>query len=649
MEETKITGESLDILSDNISKLKELFPEIVSEDKIDFEKLKTIFGAEVDDSNERYGFSWPGKTQAIKESQKQSTGTLRPCIGESKNWDTTKNLYIEGDNLEVLKLLQKSYYDKIKAIYIDPPYNTGHDFIYSDDYSDNLENYLKISGQVVDSKDKHNGIKLSTNTEKVGRFHSNWINMMYPRLRLSRNLLSNNGVIFISIDDNEFVNLRNICDEIFGEYNFVGVITRKTKLTSNKGTHYAPSHEYIITYAKNIDDLEPFNDIEAQNDEKYTKLFRNEDETGKYNEVSLYMPSLDPRKNQRYYIKCPDGSLVIPPGDEFPKNKTEGETVSPKSGNDKVWRWTYETYLKNLKENRVSFKKTKTSPLIDENGNQAKWNIYTKIYLHERLKSGLLPVTFMDKYPNSIASKLLIKLDIPFQFSKPYELIRYLLNIAQVKKDDIVLDFFAGSSTTAHSVMDINSKDNGSRRFILVQIPEEINEKEKAYQLGYKTLTQLGKKRIDLVGNQIAEKSDNKNIDIGFKVFKLDSSNLEKWDSNCDNLEQTLLIAKDIIKEDRTINDLIYEIMLKYGVDLTLPIKKYETGNNTIYSIASGSLIICLDDKITKEITNSIIELTKDSEVNRVVFKDKGFASDSHKTNIKETLKENKIDEFITI
>lgn len=649
MEETKITGESLDILSDNISKLKELFPEIVSEDKIDFEKLKTIFGAEVDDSNERYGFSWPGKTQAIKESQKQSTGTLRPCIGESKNWDTTKNLYIEGDNLEVLKLLQKSYYDKIKAIYIDPPYNTGHDFIYSDDYSDNLENYLKISGQVVDSKDKHNGIKLSTNTEKVGRFHSNWINMMYPRLRLSRNLLSNNGVIFISIDDNEFVNLRNICDEIFGESNFVGVITRKTKLTSNKGTHYAPSHEYIITYAKNIDDLEPFNDIEAQNDEKYTKLFRNEDETGKYNEVSLYMPSLDPRKNQRYYIKCPDGSLVIPPGDEFPKNKTEGETVSPKSGNDKVWRWTYETYLKNLKENRVSFKKTKTSPLIDENGNQAKWNIYTKIYLHERLKSGLLPVTFMDKYPNSIASKLLIKLDIPFQFSKPYELIRYLLNIAQVKKDDIVLDFFAGSSTTAHSVMDINSKDNGSRRFILVQIPEEINEKEKAYQLGYKTLTQLGKKRIDLVGNQIAEKSDNKNIDIGFKVFKLDSSNLEKWDSNCDNLEQTLLIAKDIIKEDRTINDLIYEIMLKYGVDLTLPIKKYETGNNTIYSIASGSLIICLDDKITKEITNSIIELTKDSEVNRVVFKDKGFASDSHKTNIKETLKENKIDEFITI
>lgn len=649
MEETKITGESLDILSDNISKLKELFPEIVSEDKIDFEKLKTIFGAEVDDSNERYGFSWPGKTQAIKESQKQSTGTLRPCIGESKNWDTTKNLYIEGDNLEVLKLLQKSYYDKIKAIYIDPPYNTGHDFIYSDDYSDNLENYLKISGQVVDSKDKHNGIKLSTNTEKVGRFHSNWINMMYPRLRLSRNLLSNNGVIFISIDDNEFVNLRNICDEIFGESNFVGVITRKTKLTSNKGTHYAPSHEYIITYAKNIDDLEPFNDIEAQNDEKYTKLFRNEDETGKYNEVSLYMPSLDPRKNQRYYIKCPDGSLVIPPGDEFPKNKTEGETVSPKSGNDKVWRWTYETYLKNLKENRVSFKKTKTSPLIDENGNKAKWNIYTKIYLHERLKSGLLPVTFMDKYPNSIASKLLIKLDIPFQFSKPYELIRYLLNIAQVKKDDIVLDFFAGSSTTAHSVMDINSKDDGSRRFILVQIPEEINEKEKAYQLGYKTLTQLGKKRIDLVGNQIAEKSDNKNIDIGFKVFKLDSSNLEKWDSNCDNLEQTLLIAKDIIKEDRTINDLIYEIMLKYGVDLTLPIKKYETGNNTIYSIASGSLIICLDDKITKEITNSIIELTKDSEVNRVVFKDKGFASDSHKTNIKETLKENKIDEFITI
>ena len=648
MKETTLTGESKDILNENIETLKELFPEIVSEDKIDFDKFKTIFGGEIDDSSERYSFTWPGKNLAIKESQKQSLGTLRPCKEESKNWEDTQNLYLEGDNLEVLKLLQKGYYNKIKAIYIDPPYNTGNDFIYPDNYKDNINNYLELSGQVSNLDGDEHKIKLSTNVETTGRYHTNWINMMYPRLRLAKNLLKNDGLIFISIDDNEFINLRKICDEIFGEMNFVGVITRKTKLTSNKGTHFAPSHEYIVTYAKSIGFLEPFNDIEAQNDKKYTKLFKNEDEVGKFNEVSLYMPSLDPRRNQRYYIECPDGSLVIPPGDAFPTNKIEGETVPPKSGNDKVWRWTYDTYLKNKKENRVSFKQTTTSPLVDENGNQSKWNIYTKIYLHERLQSGLLPVTFMDKYPNSVASKLLIKLNIPFSFSKPYELIRYLLRISQIKDDDIVLDFFAGSSTTAQAVLDMNNTDNNKRKFILVQIPEAINEKEKAYQLGYRTISELGRKRIDIVGDKYLEESRNKDLDIGFKVFKLDSSNLNKWDPDYDNLEQTLLVSQDNIKDGRTQEDLIYEIMLKYGIDLTLPIEEYDAGENKIYSIGFGALLICLDNKITKDIADSIIELASE-DVSRVVFKDNGFASDADKTNIKETLRTHGIDEFITI
>ena len=651
MLEIKLDGESKDILNENIETLKELFPEIVSEDKIDFEKFKEIFSEEIIETNERYNFSWPGKAQAIKESQKQSLGTLRPYKGKSKDWENTQNLYIEGDNLEVLKLLQKGYFNKIKAIYIDPPYNTGNDFIYPDNYKDNINNYLKLSGQVSNLGEREResiNVKLSTNVETTGRYHTNWINMMYPRLRLAKNLLKKDGLIFISIDDHEFINLRKICDEIFGEMNFVGVITRKTKLTSNKGTHFAPSHEYVVTYAKNIGFLEPFNDIEAQNDEKYTKLFRNEDEMGRYNEVSLYMPSLDSRRNQRYYIECPDGSLVIPPGDAFPKNNIEGETITPKTGNDKVWRWTYDTYLKNKKENRVSFKQTKTSPLVDENGNKSKWNIYTKIYLHERLQSGLLPVTFMDKYPNSIASKLLIKLNIPFSFSKPFELIRYLLNISQIKDEDIVLDFFAGSSTTAHAILDMNNIDNNKRKFILVQIPEEIDEKEKAYQLGYRTISELGRKRIDIVGDKILEKSGNKNLDIGFKVFKLDSSNLEKWDPDYDNLEQTLLVSQDNIKPDRTQEDLIYEIMLKYGIDLTLPIEEYNAGENKIYSIGFGALLICLDNNITKEISQSIIELASE-DVSRVVFKDNGFASDADKTNIKETLRSNNIDEFITI
>ena len=249
----------------------------------------------------------------------------------------------------------------------------------------------------------------------------------------------------------------------------------------------------------------------------------------------------------------------------------------------------------------------------------------------------------MDKYPNSIASKLLIKLNIPFSFSKPYELIRYLLNIAQVKKNDIILDFFSGSSTTAHSVMDINNADGGSRRFILVQIPEEINEKEKAYQLGYKTITDLGKKRIDIVGDKLSDESKNNELDIGFKVFKLDSSNLEKWDPDYNNLQQSLTI--DNFKEGRTNEDLVYEIMLKYGIDLTLPIEEHDN----IYSIGFGALVICLDDNITKDVTDSILEFTKDASTSRVVFKDSGFKSDADKTNIKEILKTNNIDEFITI
>ena len=475
---------------------------------------------------------------------------------------------------------------------------------------------------------------------------------MYPRLKLARNLLKDDGVIFISIDDNEMENLKKICNEIFGEGNFIGTIARKTKLTSNKGTHFAPSHEYILTYAKNSMNLDPFNDIEAQNDEKYVKLFRHNDENGRYNEVSLYMPSLDPMrgcKNQRYYIKCPDGSLVIPPGENFPENKREGESVVPKNANDKVWRWTYETFKENLKNNKVTFKKTKTSPLINQNGVKSEWNIYTKIYLNDRLKSGLLPVTFMEKYPNSIASKLLIKLNIPFSFSKPFELVRYLLRISQVKDDDIILDFFSGSATTAHAVLDLNKNLDSNLSFILVQIPEQISEKEKAYELGYKTITELGKKRIDIVGDKIVEESGNKDLDIGFKVFKLDSSNLEKWDPDYNNLEQTLLTSQDNIKQDRTQEDLIYEIMLKYGIDLTLPIEKYENNTTTIYSVGFGTLLICLDNNITKEIASEILKLTEDAEISRVVFKDNGFASDSDKTNIKEILKTNNIDEFITI
>ncbi|GAB6056492.1 site-specific DNA-methyltransferase [Methanobacterium movens] len=637
MKETTLSGESLDILSENISKLKELFPEIVTEDKIDFDKFKEVFGNYVEDSPERYNFTWKGKSAALRLAQTPSTGTLRPYKEESKNWDTTENLYIEGDNLEVLKLLQKSYYGKIKMIYMDPPYNTGNDFVYPDNYKDNLKNYLEISGQ-VDSE----GTKISTNTDTSGRYHTKWLNMLYPRLRLARNLLSKDGVIFISIDDNEFDNMKKLCNEIFGEENSVGVMARKTKLTSNKGTHFSPSHEYLCVYSRDITSLPEFNDSEAQKDEKYTKLFRYEDERGKYNIVSLYMPSLDPRPNQRYYIECPDGSKVI-----------------GKEG--KMFRWTPKTFKKNLKDNRVVFTKSNTSPLLDENGKQAKWNVYTKLYLHERQQKGLRPVTFFNKYPNSMASKELIKMGIPFDFSKPRQLIQYLIKISNSDTDCIIMDFFSGSATTAHAVMHLNAEDNGERKFIMIQIPEPITEKDKAYKK-YENISEIGKERIRRAGDKIAsemnqngqtslDSNKSNNLDIGFKVFKLDSSNLAKWDPEYDNLEQTLLDSVENLVPGRNELDLVYEIMLKYGIDLTSPIEEYQIQDKKFYSIGFGALIICLDDDLTSNLASEIIKLKDDlsPEVMRVVFKDNGFASDSDKTNIKETLKTNGIEEFVTI
>ncbi|HEX5797331.1 MAG TPA: site-specific DNA-methyltransferase, partial [Candidatus Saccharimonadales bacterium] len=390
----KLDGQSENITEDQKTKLKELFPEVFAEDKIDWNKLKSTLGKEVD-LEERYGLNWKGKSNVFRAIQELTTKTLKPVRNESVNFGETENLFIEGDNLEVLKVLQRSYYGKVKMIYIDPPYNTGNDFVYNDKFAQSKIEYEEEAG-IRDEEGKitrTDGLK--PNRRDGGHFHSNWLNMMYPRLFLARNLLKKDGVIFISIDDNEVHNLRMIMNEIFGEENFLSEMVRKTKLTSNKGTHFSPSHEYILVYARQASELAEFNDIEAQNDPNYLKLFKFKDDRGKYNEVSLYMPSLDVRPNQRYWIEAPDGSKVITP---------EG----------KVFRWTEETFLRNKNDGRVVFKKTDTSPLLSETNEKAKWNVYTKLYLHERQESGLRPVTFFDKYPNSIASKELIKLKIPF-------------------------------------------------------------------------------------------------------------------------------------------------------------------------------------------------------------------------------------------
>ena len=613
MEEITLTGESKDILSENIEILKELFPEIVSEDKIDFDKFKTIFGEQIDESNERYSFTWPGKTSAIKESQKQSRGTLRPNYEESRNWNTTKNIYIEGDNLEVLKLLQKGYYNKIKVIYIDPPYNTGNDFVYKDDYKDNLGNYLE-------------NYKFTTNKESDGRFHSKWLNMIYPRLKLARNLLKDDGFIFISISDEEVNNLKKVCDEIFGEENFRNTLFTR-RYDKNLNLQFAKDGlksmnvglEYILIYSKNPNS-------------KLNAVYRqSNDERSKVGYWKGFWNNAD-RPTMRYPI------LGFEP--------TEGQ-----------WKWkkeiAYEA-IDNYKEYEEKFsiqysleeywvKTGKTKRFIRRNMNGTGKNRGVEHWVAP--SEGILRNT---NWSDILVSKK-NNVDIPFDSPKNTNLIKELILLAGITDNDIVLDFFSGSSSTAVSTFEYNLEYNVKNNFLMIQLPEKTTQGSDAFKKGFKNICEIGKERIRRAGDKIVQESGNKNLDIGFKVFKLDSSNLQKWDYDYDNLEQALLVAQDNIKPDRTQEDLVYEIMLKYGIDLTLPIDKHSYGENTIYSIGFGALLICLDDKITKDIADAIIELSEDSFITRVVFKDNGFASDADKTNLKETFRTHGIDEFITI
>ena len=650
--ETKLDGKTLDIEGENIEKLKTIFPEVFTEGKVDFEKLKQVLGNYVEDSNERYNFTWNGKGQALRLSQTPSLGTLRPCKEESKNWDTTENLYIEGDNFEVLKLLQKSYYGKVKVIYIDPPYNTGKDFVYKDDFRDSLKNYKRITGQVNGENNR-----LSTNTETSGRYHTDWLNMMYPRLRLARNLLTDDGVVFISIDDNEIANLRQLCDEVFGEDNFISIISRITKKGGNKGFFIKPKKDYILFYFKRTMavDSKTFGRPIVDNKivEWQEEIFCGKSRLFKRGDIP-YRAKLDVRPNQRYYIEAPDGSLLIPPGDVFPEVKRDAELVRPVSNNDKCWTWSRDRYLVEKNKGRFMFLKSERSPFLDENRKQAKWTVYKKVFKGEMEGQREIPSDFIDVFENSRGTKELASLDIPFDYPKPSDMIKHLLEYTS-RKDDIILDFFAGSSTTAHAVMQLNAEDGGHRKFIMVQLPELTDEKSEAYKAGYMNICEIGKERIRRAGEKIKEENKDKegieNLDIGFKVLKLDTSNIREWQPDYDNLEQSLLDYVDNYVKGRTELDVVYEIMLKYGLDLTYPVNEFTIANKKVYSINFGMLMICLDNEITVEVAKGIIAKAKElgPQSTRVVFKDNGFKTDSNKTNIKEILKSGGIEEFITL
>jgi adenine-specific DNA-methyltransferase len=632
MQETQLSGESLDIVAENIAKLKDLFPEIVTEDKIDFDKLKVVLGNYIEDDSERYNFTWKGKANALRLAQTPSTGTLRPCKEESKNWDTTENIYIEGDNLEVLKLLQKSYYGKIKMIYIDPPYNTGKEFVYPDDYKDNLRNYLKMTGQVSSE-----GTKLSTNTDTSGRYHTNWLNMMYPRLRLARNLLSDDGVIFISIDDNELENLKKMCNEVFGEENFCECIIWRKRSTPPNDKIIGAAHDYILIYAKSLPNVGL--NLRPRTSEQLDR-YKNPD-----NHPKGPWTSGDLMANVKggRYVK----SLYFPI-----TNPNTGEKHYPSSNGN--WRFNKETIQKLLENNEIYF------------GKDGKGRPKLKRFLAD-VKSGITYTTLWDFVPlntqgSSEMAEILGNLTI-FDNPKPSGLIAELCRLGS-NANSIILDFFSGSATTAHAIMKLNAEDNGNRKFIMIQLPEVTDTNSEAYKSGFKNISEIGKERIRRVGDKIlSELEENQqithdskqnvgsNIDLGFKVFNLDSSNLSKWDPEYDNIEQTLLDSVENLVPGRSELDLIYEIMSKYGIDLTLPIEEHKLANGNIYSIGFGALIICLNDNLDTTIATELIKLKEklSPEIMRVVFKDNGFSTDSDKTNIKETLKTHGIDEFVTI
>ncbi|MCK6606580.1 MAG: hypothetical protein L6Q59_16915 [Ignavibacteriaceae bacterium] len=621
----KFPLDSMDIKQEQISKLKQLFPEVFTEgDKIDWEKLKITLGENIELGKERFGLNWAGKSNCFKLIQQPSTGTLIPAKEESINFDTTENLFIEGDNLEVLKLLQKAYFGKVKMIYIDPPYNTGNDFVYSDDFKDNLKNYLEITGQ-VDSE----GRRLTTNVESDGRFHSNWLNMMYPRLFLARNLLREDGVIFISIDDHEAHNLRAICNEIFGEENFVGNFIWKRRASSALAELLVSSdHEYVLCFQKGA--LTAFK--------------------GNFKDYSAYKnPDNDPRGMWTL------GDLTVGmtkdqrPNQFYDLIDTETNIVYPANPN-RVWAFIPSSMEVLLKEKRIYFPgDPKRRPMIKRFMSELKTDVNPKSTILEEV--GM----------NSEGTRLIREIleSNFFNYSKPLSLLTDLTEQV-TSNNDIVLDFFAGSATTAHAVLELNKKDGGKRKFICVQIPETTDETSEAFKAGYKNIAEISKERIRRVISKIKEedekrepglfKEDSKPLDLGFKVFKLQPSNFSTWDLNVeksvDALTEQLFRHVDHLSPEAAQDAILYELLLKAGFELTNEITKLTLAGKTVFSIMDNTMLICLERTLTNELLKAIAEL----KPAQFICLDEGFRdNDQLKSNAALLMKQNGVQKFQTV
>ena len=625
----KLKMHSLDGVERNIEMIGRLFPNAVTEvmrngkieHAIDFDVLRQeLSDSIVEGREERYQFTWPDKKKAMLAANAPITATLRPIQADSVGKDGTpggfdsENLYIEGDNLEVLKLLQETYLGKIKMIYIDPPYNTGNDFVYEDDFAQSTYDYMENSGQYDEE-----GNRMVTNTESNGRFHTDWLNMMYPRLRLAKDVLADNGLIFISIGQAELSNIIAMCDEIFGTANRAGIVSRQMKTGNNQGKFFTQNTDYIVVYSKDVEATSALKDDMSQEliDNVYNKIQESGPRKGeKYRTMGLFQASLK-HGGSSYPIVCPDGERVITP-------------------KGLPWRWNEATFRKGLENDDIVFIKSNNSPLINyDTKEKATWNVYTKIWLSSRLEEGQLPSDLILKFENRHAAKELVALGVPFDFPKPTALLKYILHLI-IEKDYYVLDFFSGSATTAHAVMQLNAEDGGNRRFIMVQLPELCDEKSEARKAGYKNICEIGKERIRRAGKKIKEEAGitaPADLDIGFRCLRLSESNMQNVYYTPDELGQMELSSYvDNVKSDRTPEDLLFQVMLDLGVLLSSPIEVKEIAGKKVFNVADGFLLACFDHDITDETVKAIAQM----KPYYAVFRDSSMANDSVATNFEQ-------------
>lgn len=612
----------MDLLGADLDKFARIFPDLVTEERdetgrlkkaIDFGKFKARFSADIiNEGKERYEFTWPGKRAAMAEANSPINKTLRPVVEESKNWDTTENLYIEGDNLEVLKLLQESYLGKVKMIYIDPPYNTGNDFVYNDDFRENLDDYNEDN---LDYDDE--GGKLIKNTESNGRFHSDWCSMIYPRLKLARNLLTDDGVIFISIDDNEQENLKKICDEIFGADNFVAdLIWQKKFSRSNDATYFSTMHDHILCYCKKsiLSSIEGWKIGLLPRGDEVPAGYSNPDNDPRGVWTSVILSAKSGSSSLLYEITTPSGRKVSPPSGRY-------------------WSCSKETFEKWKNDGRIWF------------GAKGDGTPRKKTFLSE-VQAGLRPNTilFHEEAGHNQEAKQETKALFDgvgvFDGPKPVRLLKLLSTIADLKDGDIVLDFFSGSATTAHAVMDLNAEDGGKRKYIMVQLPEETDKNSEAYKAGYKNICEIGKERIRRAGEKILTDNKDKegieNLDTGFRVLKVDSTNMNDVAIQPSLLEQNYLDEfESNIKADRTDLDLLFACLLAWGLPLDRKHESEDYHGFTIHSYNEGDLIACFDENISEE----VIKYMAQKEPLRVVFRDSCFESSQDKINVEEIFK----------